>query len=448
MLTRLLIVLLGFASVACVAQGVLPPDATLASIAHGSGVRGGDLAEKLGLERSVAKDRPLVEMGVTPDRLRQAMLDLGVAPEAVERVIGSAQVDLSMTLPQASQVLGMTGQALAHELGIPVDGMNPRAPMSRLGVTQAQLDQVVRHTAAEHESFLPPDWKYAGYALVVLFALLYLLRLGIPRGGDPKRRRAYYPNWVFVGVLLSSVIALGFLTGKSPNPMEGVVKVFKATAGLYSTLGPYLLAMAFFLALAVVANKAVCGWGCPFGALEELVYTLPLFRRAKRWQLPLWASNSVRLALFIAFLLVLYGLVGGRKGLVLYHYMNPFNLFSQDFSTRSVVYFTGAYLLLSFVFYRPFCRFICPFGLLSWVVERISLTRIRVDRERCIDCRACAKACPLTAARDRLDRKPLPADCFACMRCLRVCPTDAIHWRLAWGPPSPPSPEQEETEAA
>jgi len=333
-------------------------------------------------------------------------------------------------------------------MGIPLDRMDPHKPMSELGVTQAQLDQVVRHASSEHESLLPSDWKYVGFALVVLFALLYLLRLGIPRGADPRKRRAYYPNWVYVAVLLFSVVVLGFLTGKSPNPMEGVVKVFKATVGLYSTLGPYLLALLFFLVLAVIANKAICGWGCPFGALEELLYTLPLFKRARRWQLPLWVSNGVRVALFGAFLLWLYGLVGSSRGLVLYHYANPFNLFNQDFSTRSVLYFTGAYLLLSLVFYRPFCRFICPFGLLSWIVERVSLTRVRIDRERCTECGACAKACPLSAAQDRLERKPFPADCFACMRCLRVCPTDAIHWRPIWGPPSPPAPEQEETEAA
>jgi len=224
--------------------------------------------------------------------------------------------------------------------------------------------------------------------------------------------------------------------GKSPNPMEATVKVFKATVGLYESVWVKLAGLAFFLALAVVANKVICGWACPFGALEELIYMLPLFRKAKRFKLPFWVTNTVRAGLFVVFLLMLYGLVGGNKGFVIYHYLNPFNLFSLDFSTRIIWYFIGAYLVVSLVFYRPFCRLVCPFGFISWLFERLSLARIYIDRERCTDCGACAQACPLTAAADMLNGKALPADCFSCMRCLRVCPADAIHYRPSWSTPS------------
>ena len=156
---------------------------------------------------------------------------------------------------------------------------------------------------------------------------------------------------------------------------------------------------------------------------------------------------TVRGAHFAAFQLLIYGLVGARRGLVVYHYSNPFNLFSLDFTTATVAWFLGAYLALSLVFYRPYCQFICPFGFISWVCERLSLTRIRIDRERCTRCGGCARACPLTAAGDRLAGKALPADCFSCMRCLRVCPADAIHYRPAWGPASPARPETETSDA-
>ena len=83
-------------------------------------------------------------------------------------------------------------------------------------------------------------------------------------------------------------------------------------------------------------------------------------------------------------------------------------------------------LLLGLVIYRPFCQFICPFGLISWIAERVSLARVRIDPERCNQCGACSRACPLDAAKDRVAGRLLAADCYSCARCLNVCPQDAI----------------------
>lgn len=416
----------------------LPADATLASVAHGNGVRGGDLAEALGLPRATNKERPLVQMGITAAQVKRALTRLG----------DGAVVGTSMSLREIAEALDMNERELAKELLLSVD-VDHSVPLAQLGVSQGLLDKAVAHHLSEtHERLLPANAKYPIYALVVLFALGYLLRLGVPRGADPKRRRGYYPQWAYAIVLILSVALLGALLGKSPNPMEGVVKVFKATVGLYESVGAKLAGLAFFLTLAVLANKAVCGWACPFGALEELLYMVPILKRVKQRQLPFWVSNGVRATLFVVFCLVLYDVVGGKKGLVTYHYVNPFNLFNLDFSVASLVYLIPAYLAVSLFFYRPFCRFICPFGLVSWVFERVSLTRVRIDRERCTDCKACARACPLTAAADRLAARKLPADCFSCMRCLRVCPADAIHYRPVWGPASPPIGEPTEAEEA
>ncbi|MDP8256730.1 MAG: 4Fe-4S binding protein [Candidatus Alcyoniella australis] len=352
------------------------------------------------------------------------------------------QIDTSMTIRQVIGALkaqhpglAITGQALAHELELAVD-VDKNTPLDELGVNQQQLEAQVAHLLG-HEESGAQYLKYPLYVLLVMIAMAYLLKLGIPRNADPKQRRSYYPQWVYVAVLIFSVLVLGFALGKSPNPMEGAVKVFKSSVGLYESFWVKFGLASFFLALAIVANKAVCGWACPFGSLQELIYMLPLARKIKRRRMPFWLTNGLRVLLFVVFLLLLYGVIG-RKGYVIYHKLNPFNLFNLDFSDMLIIGFAALYLVLSLFFYRPFCRLICPFGLISWVVERLSLTRVRIDFERCIDCRACEKACPLSAAKDRLDKRLLPADCFSCMRCLRVCPVDAIHYRPVWGPPSLP----------
>ncbi|RKY06538.1 MAG: hypothetical protein DRP65_11645, partial [Planctomycetota bacterium] len=71
---------------------------------------------------------------------------------------------------------------------------------------------------------------------------------------------------------------------------------------------------------------------------------------------------------------------------------------------------------------------ICPFGLVSWIAEQISLTRVKVDHEKCTDCGLCINACPTQAAKGRVSDKLFAADCFSCARCLNVCPQDAIRY--------------------
>jgi polyferredoxin len=231
-------------------------------------------------------------------------------------------------------------------------------------------------------------------------------------------------------MLLAAAGVCGFALGKSPNPMEGAVKVFKAMVGLQPSVPAVVLAFIFFAALAVVGNKLVCGWACPFGALQELVYSLPLLRRLKRRKVPFALSNSIRVGLFVVMLLLLFGVVGGRRGFVLYHGINPFNLFNLEFESLSMLVTVIAALVLSLGVYRPFCQFICPFGLLSWFLERVSLNR----------------ACPLESAKHIVAGKLLAADCYSCARCLTVCPSDAISYGNVFSsknlsPTQPPAEE-------
>jgi polyferredoxin len=78
-------------------------------------------------------------------------------------------------------------------------------------------------------------------------------------------------------------------------------------------------------------------------------------------------------------LLLLFGIVGGKRGLVVYHFVNPFNLFNLRFESPTILLTVILALGLSLITYRPFCQFICPFGFVSWLAERFSLVRVRVD---------------------------------------------------------------------
>lgn len=132
--------------------------------------------------------------------------------------------------------------------------------------------------------------------------------------------------------------------------------------------------------------------------------------------------------LFITMLLLLFGIVG-EKGTVIYHYLNPLNLFNLDLETVSIMLIIILTLIGSFVVYRPFFQLICPFGFVSWLVERFSVFQIQIDEETCTKYGACIKTCLFNTAKDRIIRKKMLQNCFSCGRCLNVCPVDVIRYK-------------------
>ena len=353
-----------------------------------------------------------------------AVITVGWTLQSSSEEIVVPEVSTEMSIREIAPTLDVTGGQVAHALGLSVS-VPKRKPVSELGVTQGQLDEAAEHIAMHSDSTL----KYYVYGALVLVGWVFMFRLGRPDGSSVENRKTWYPRAPYIGALLIAVAVAGFALGKSLNPMEGGVKVFKAIVGLYPSIMAKVLGFLFFMVLAVVGNKLICGWGCPFGALQELIYSLPLLRRLKRRKVPFRVANTIRGSLFVVMLLVLFGIVGGRKGLVIYHYVNPFNLFNLDLGLPSVAAMVGVALLLGFAVYRPFCQFVCPFGFLSWLAERLSLVRVHINRERCTECGACDRACPLQAAGDRVEGRMFPADCFSCARCLNACPYDAISYR-------------------
>jgi NAD-dependent dihydropyrimidine dehydrogenase PreA subunit len=331
--------------------------------------------------------------------------------------------NVEMSIRDIAPKLNVTGKALARELKLPLD-ISKQKPLRVLGITPENLQHVTEHLISHRDTML----KYYVYLALVIGSLVFLVRLGRPDGSDIKNRRDWYPRAPYIVSLMLSVIVAGFLLGKSPNPMESVVKVFKSMVGLYPDPMAKAIAFVFFIILAVIGNKIICGWACPFGSLQELMYSVPVLKKIKQKKIPFVLTNTIRAGIFIAMLLFLFGIIGGRKGTVIYHHVNPFNLFNLDFETFSILLTVILASLGSFIFYRPFCQFICPFGFFSWIAERFSIMGIRIDKDTCTQCGACIKACPLEAAKGRVEAKILPTDCFSCARCLNVCPVDAIQY--------------------
>jgi polyferredoxin len=256
--------------------------------------------------------------------------------------------------------------------------------------------------------------KIALWILILVLAFRFILR--------PGNRESFHK--VRAIILVAVFLIFGFLWGASPDPMESVVQLVKSLAGLqpkyHFALGVFLI----FAVLSVIGPKFFCSWGCPLGALQETVFNLPALKK-KRIQTPFLPSMIVRGVLFIVFLLGVFAFDGGRS---IFRHVNYFRVFTPADLAPTALYTLPLLFIFSFFMFRPFCHWICPFGFTSWFLEKVSLSRIAIDKSKCIHCKLCVNACPTKAMGGILDGKKRlgQADCWSCGKCVSECPESAV----------------------
>jgi len=256
--------------------------------------------------------------------------------------------------------------------------------------------------------------KFVLWIAVIVTATILLRRHKV----TSKVRLAF-----IVGGVLAFGLVYGLLTrgGLNPNPVFSVRNLLVIVLVKHQLLLPVVAMLVILLLMVWVSNKSICGWGCQLGLLQDLLYRVNL----PKWKPPFWLSNTVRV---IAFVALVVGLA--VAGLDWIGIIDPFKLFQFNF-TLAIGLFSVVILVASLFIYRPWCHFLCPFGLIGWLVEQVSLFRPRINREACKECKLCVKACPTNAMADFYDGKKIHADCFACGACIEACPRDdALGWRV------------------
>ncbi len=197
---------------------------------------------------------------------------------------------------------------------------------------------------------------------------------------------------------------------------------------------------AFLIAFGALIGRVVCGWLCPFGFVQDLLYKIPFVKKMKT--LPgdrvLRYLKYVILLVFVILLPMLaVDFIG--QGLPWFcKYICPSGtlfagipLTSLNEGLRAAARGLFAWklallfilLALSIVAFRPFCRYLCPLGAIYGLFNPIALYRYRVDEQACTKCKKCERACPSGIPAYQTPNSP---ECIRCGACIRSCPTHAI----------------------
>ena len=82
-------------------------------------------------------------------------------------------------------------------------------------------------------------------------------------------------------------------------------------------------------------------------------------------------------------------------------------------------------LFLSVKCYRPFCQYLCPLGAVYGLFNRFSLVQIHWEKDICISCGACERACPVALSKMEIS---CSSECIRCGRCVEACPVKCLHF--------------------
>ncbi|MDD4849169.1 MAG: 4Fe-4S binding protein [Gemmiger sp.] len=206
----------------------------------------------------------------------------------------------------------------------------------------------------------------------------------------------------------------------------------------------YLLgALAF---IGIMMGRFVCGWLCPFGWIQELLYKIPC--PCKKKKVPHKVNAVFKWVKYLVLLLVIllpiltvdqFGLTtpyfckyicpaGTLEGGIPLLLTNPTLRRAIGFLFSWKMGLLIVTILAAVLIFRPFCRYVCPLGALYSLFNLISFYHYKVDHDKCTRCGKCAKVCKMDVT---VYQTPNALECIRCGECIKNCPTKAISG--VWG---------------
>ena len=201
----------------------------------------------------------------------------------------------------------------------------------------------------------------------------------------------------------------------------------------------------FLILLGVLLGRFICGFLCPFGWFQELLHKIPTKKLSTKKLKPLTYLKYVVLLVMVVLLPVLVTNQLGMGDPFFCKYLCPqgvlegaIPLSMANAGIRSALgsLFTWKFIVLlmvivlSIVFYRPFCKWLCPLGAFYALLNKVSLFQMQVDQSKCVSCGKCAKVCKMDVD---VTKSPNHTECIRCGMCIRACPTDAVSFRYGFG---------------
>jgi NosR/NirI family transcriptional regulator, nitrous oxide reductase regulator len=374
-------------------------------------------------ERFVAgtpPDRLTLSQGGLPIEMRDLNLDLRLRePEAagqgemkVFRVIAQAGLDPAQPLDLSLRVTRLKGMIYPERID------------QDFSYSYRLPERFYTLPASDGPAWLPA-WKQRWLELAIIGAALVLLFAALARQSvlvaDARRfnrfRIAYLVfTLVFIGWYAQGQLSIVTLTGVLHAWKEGASLDFL----LYDPVS-ILVWGGVLVSLFAWGRGTFCGWLCPFGALQELAGKAGRWARLPQIRLHTRADARLRKLKYGVLAVLAASVFVSTSATGMLVEIEPFKTAITLGFQRSWPYVLYAAVLVaaSAVWYKFFCRYLCPLGAGLALFGRVRLFNWLPRRAECgKPCQTCRHRCDYTAiAPDGAIRYD---ECFQCMDCVVI----------------------------
>jgi polyferredoxin len=220
------------------------------------------------------------------------------------------------------------------------------------------------------------------------------------------------------------------------------ISVFACPIGIigqFASIGLIALTAVGGIALAgLLAGRFLCGWACPFGFFQELLYKVPYVK----FSIPEW-TRFIKYGVFVG-LVVAVPIIWSTDFPLFFCRVCPVATIesaipwaimkgSTDISWLAVrLSILFALIILMMGHRRFFCKVICPLGACLSVFNRFAIIFPEQTID-CTECRSCSKVCPMQPEAGKRAfgaYAEIPEECISCLACEEKCPTESIR---IWG---------------
>lgn len=244
---------------------------------------------------------------------------------------------------------------------------------------------------------------------------------------------------ITLGISLVGVTVLAFLHQRlqgmpsidALDPFGGLETILKFVAGgeILKKIEPgTIILFGAVVVLGVVLSRFFCGWFCAFGALQAVFGWLGKKLFGRRFTVPAKLDAALRWIKYPLLLAIIY--LTWRAGELVIRPYDPMAAYGHLSAGLGAVWAEFAVglvalvvvMLLSMLYERAFCKYLCPLGAFNAILSRVPLFRIRREKSSCISCSKCDRVCPMNIQVSKAE-KIGSAECIACLECVTACPT-------------------------